>query len=619
MTRTGIQTNFGIEFDLTNPSNIKTKSGIEVSKGNFLSMTYGIPQTDGSVTKPHALTSINGVPENFPTQDLSIAYTDFRKIRTLSEGNKTYEVSYGVDDQRRMSVYKVDGVTKLTRYYLGDYEEEIGADNNIRKIHYLSGAIFVDNETAPDSLYYTYSDNQGSLIAITDQSGIVKRKYAYDPWGARRNPTNWTEPDDLSNLIINRGYTGHEHLDVFGIINMNGRVYDPLTAQFLSPDPFIQAPGDWLNYNRYSYCFGNPLKYTDPTGNVAGVDDAIFIGLSIAMVIRAGINGGMNAYANNSNVAIGAFGGVMMTGVPMFLTGMITAGATAGIGDIFGHEIGTLGTELLRAGTHGTFNGMMNLAQGGNFWQGFAVGAVSSLAGSGMQAAGLDAALLPLGTGLAGAGTAALTGGDAFAGFMAGYGIGKYNHSNKGRWTKTSSGESEFVLSESLKEVTVSPTKTHSKGISWISQLDKRVPNAGWEACKRACYMMDPYSIRGMNGYLVGKEQGHSVVATNQLSSGLDYLNQQLEQNKRVIVGVQRLQSEYWNGGIKGGKNGGMADHFVVIDNTVSGGYHFLEPGTRFEYKGISPHNIFSIGNNGLYTGSSIGKPMTISWIGLNR
>ena len=86
-----------------------------------------------------------------------------------------------------------------------------------------------------------------------------------------------------------------------------------------------------------------------------------------------------------------------------------------------------------------------------------------------------------------------------------------------------------------------------------------------------------------------------------------------------MIVGVQRLQSEYWNGGIKGGKNGGMADHFVVIDNTVSGGYHFLEPGTRFEYKGISPHNIFSIGNNGLYTGSSIGKPMTISWIGLNR
>ena len=68
--------------------------------------------------------------------------------------------------------------------------------------------------------------------------------------------------------ITNRGYTGHEHLDAFGIINMNGRVYDPLTAQFFSPDPFVQAPDNWVNYNRYGYCMNNPLIYTDPTGNL---------------------------------------------------------------------------------------------------------------------------------------------------------------------------------------------------------------------------------------------------------------------------------------------------------------------------------------------------------------
>lgn len=426
VTRNGIQTNYELDYDPTYPLNIKTKSGVELNN-NLLSMSYGITQDDEDITKPHALSSISGVPASFPTQDLNITYTDFKKIHTLIEGNKTYTVTYGVDEQRRMSVYKVGSETKMTRYYLGNYEEEIGTDNKIRKIHYLSGAIFVDNETSPDSLYYTYSDNQGSLIAITDHYGVVKRNYAYDPWGSRRNPANWTEQDNLANLILNRGYTGHEQLDVFGIINMNGRVYDPLTAQFLSPDPFIQAPGDWLNYNRYSYCIGNPLKYTDPTGNVFGIDDAMMIA-GIAMTIRAGINGGMHAYANNGNVAIGVVGGVMTTGVPMFLSGMVTAGVSTGIGDIFGHELGSLGTELLRAGTHGSFNGMMTLVQGGNFWDGFAVGAVSSLAGSGMQALGLGDALLPLGCGLAGAGTAALTGGDAFAGFMAGYGIGKYNH-----------------------------------------------------------------------------------------------------------------------------------------------------------------------------------------------
>ena len=47
---------------------------------------------------------------------------------------------------------------------------------------------------------------------------------------------------------------------------MNGRVYDPMTAIFFSPDPFVQSAGDWMNYNRYTYCLNNPFRYTDPSG-----------------------------------------------------------------------------------------------------------------------------------------------------------------------------------------------------------------------------------------------------------------------------------------------------------------------------------------------------------------
>ena len=47
---------------------------------------------------------------------------------------------------------------------------------------------------------------------------------------------------------------------------MNGRVYDPQTAMFFSPDPFVQAPDNWVNYNRYGYCLNNPLIYSDPSG-----------------------------------------------------------------------------------------------------------------------------------------------------------------------------------------------------------------------------------------------------------------------------------------------------------------------------------------------------------------
>ena len=83
-----------------------------------------------------------------------------------------------------------------------------------------------------------------------------------------RNPANQTlyavgaEPT----LFLGRGYTGHEHLTAFGLINMNARLYDPVIGRFLSPDPQLQEPYSSQNYNRYSNCLNNPLKYNDPNG-----------------------------------------------------------------------------------------------------------------------------------------------------------------------------------------------------------------------------------------------------------------------------------------------------------------------------------------------------------------
>ncbi|RLQ21343.1 hypothetical protein DWB85_13535 [Seongchinamella sediminis] len=50
---------------------------------------------------------------------------------------------------------------------------------------------------------------------------------------------------------------------------MNGRVYSPSLGRMLSPDPVTQAPENGQNYNRYTYVFNNPLKYTDPSGYCA--------------------------------------------------------------------------------------------------------------------------------------------------------------------------------------------------------------------------------------------------------------------------------------------------------------------------------------------------------------
>ena len=99
---------------------------------------------------------------------------------------------------------------------------------------------------------------------MTDMKHIT---ISLDAWGRRRNPVGFGY-DNLSTATFDRGYTGHEHLDEFGLINMNGRLYDPMLGRMLSPDIVIQQEHNSQAYNRYSYCFNNPLRFTDPSGYV---------------------------------------------------------------------------------------------------------------------------------------------------------------------------------------------------------------------------------------------------------------------------------------------------------------------------------------------------------------
>ncbi len=68
--------------------------------------------------------------------------------------------------------------------------------------------------------------------------------------------------------LFDRGFTGHEHLYNFSLINMNGRMYDPVVSSFLSVDQYVQNPSNSQNFNRYAYCLNNPLKYVDPNGEL---------------------------------------------------------------------------------------------------------------------------------------------------------------------------------------------------------------------------------------------------------------------------------------------------------------------------------------------------------------
>ena len=87
----------------------------------------------------------------------------------------------------------------------------------------------------------------------------------YDPWGVRIKPS-YTQYDDERWGGPHEGDTGHEREDEVGLINSGGRIYDPKTRRFLTPNPFIQAPLFSQSHSRYSYVWNNPATYIDPSG-----------------------------------------------------------------------------------------------------------------------------------------------------------------------------------------------------------------------------------------------------------------------------------------------------------------------------------------------------------------
>jgi RHS repeat-associated protein len=221
----------------------------------------------------------------------------------------------------------------------------------IFKIYYLNrgtpkggyralAAIFVE-ENGNDNLYYAYTDHLWSLTALTDKDGNVKERQAFDPWGNRRNPDDWTKlvTTPVSH-ITGWGYTMHEHLDDFALINMNGRVYDPQIAHFLSPDPQLQAPGYWLNYNRHGYCLNNPMIYTDPSG------EFFWAALPLLAKIAIGVGAGVGAY---SGYKIGDAKGASGLGMVGYMLGGAAVGGAAG-------WAGATSSAVALAGGGSTFN-----------------------------------------------------------------------------------------------------------------------------------------------------------------------------------------------------------------------------------------------------------------------
>lgn len=316
--------------------------------GNILSKTGLGAYNYSSVNRPHAVMGVENLDSIIPSGTLLTTFNDSGMISSIEdEGNLIMEFKYGPDKHRSRSVLKIAGKQKRKTLYLNNVEFVLDGIVS-RHFYFLEEDVIFINSPEGSRPYLAFKDHLGSILSVFDSSGKKVFDASYDAWGKQEVRTN--------TIGLQRGYCGHEMVNEFGIINMNGRLYDPVLGRFFSPDPFVQFHGNPQNYNRYSYCLNNPLKYTDPSGHFIGMAPILMglFNLGQSMIM---------AHTNGQNIWKAA-------GI-----NVLSSLASFGVGEVVQMaKMAPIGKELLRAGMHGVSSGLMSMLGGDNFLTGVVTG-----------------------------------------------------------------------------------------------------------------------------------------------------------------------------------------------------------------------------------------------------
>lgn len=387
---------------------------------------YAYPSSGAA--RPHAVQSVAG---NNYTYDANgnmtgasggsyqgITYTSFNlpdsSSGVLGRNGTRYTWLYGPDHERIQETKTSSGGTRTTISLHPDkagglsYERETAETGVVSHRHYFSAmgasvAVLTTTQAGSNPLTnprwsYWHHDHLGSTAAVSDASGVIQERYAYDPFGKRRFTDGRVDatgqlisdhPDGVELAAglrphdTDRGFTGHEHLDDVGIVHMNGRIYDPFIGRFMQADPQLQDASNLQNFNRYSYVLNNPLRYTDPTGEW-------FLAYWLAAVGGYAASEVITSPKLRAVVAIAA--AIMVGPGSNFAKGAELAASQSA--PLAGFTAGMINTGDLRYGITGALSGAMFYGVGSftEGWQGFAggVGRVAMHGAAGCASAVID-------------------------------------------------------------------------------------------------------------------------------------------------------------------------------------------------------------------------------------
>ncbi len=176
--------------------------------------------------------------------------------------------SYLYDDSAGAPWARIKKTTgSTTTYYPFAHYEQTGS--TVTKYYFFNGQRHPEGTRMKrgSTVSYLHSDHLGSTVLETNTAGDVSADQRYRAYGRQR---------DSGPVVTDHRFTGQK-LDGTGLYYDNARYYDPALGAFigspLGADTLVPRPGgsrtNLLDYNRYLYGLGNPLKYNDPSGHCA--------------------------------------------------------------------------------------------------------------------------------------------------------------------------------------------------------------------------------------------------------------------------------------------------------------------------------------------------------------
>jgi RHS repeat-associated protein len=273
----------------------------------------GIVGTEPCIKSINYNAQDNTVIEAWPNAvGVTASYDGYGRLTSYTrtgESNLTH-VYNGMDDRvsttkgtdTRRYVYAMDGrvlaeygtsATDVKAEYIW-MSPEVGEEGSFGGDDGLGGymPLAVVNGT---TLSWVHGNHMGVPVAYTNATGAVIA-----------TPTGYSLP----------GFPG-QSMTFADLYYNRYRDYDPTTGRYIQADPIGLAGGP----SPYQYALGNPVRYTDPTGEFvpAYIVGGIIIGAGVELIIQAGNNwrNGIDVFNPNcyewGEVAIaggmGAFGG----------------------------------------------------------------------------------------------------------------------------------------------------------------------------------------------------------------------------------------------------------------------------------------------------------------------